>query len=153
MTSALLDTGAATARVRAARDFLLAHREDYDTAYRDFRWPEVERFNWALDWFDGLAAEGGERLALWIVEEDGSECRRSFAELSARSNQVANWLREQGVGAGDRMIVMLGNQVELWETDPGGDEAGRRDHPRDPAARARATSSTASSAATPATWS
>src|SRR6185436_14673918 len=61
------------------------------------------------------AADGGERLALWIVEEDGSECRRSFAELSARSNQVANWLRQQGVGREDRMIVMLGNQVELWE--------------------------------------
>ena len=115
MNSALLDNSAVTARVREARDFLLAHREDYDTAYRDFRWPAVDRFNWALDWFDGLAAEGGERLALWIVEEDGSECRRSFAELSARSNQVANWLRDQGVRRGDRMIVMLGNQVELWE--------------------------------------
>ena len=120
--------------MRAARDFLLAHREDYDTAYREFRWPAVDQFNWALDWFDALAAEGGERLALWIVEEDGSECRRSFAELSARSNQVANWLRDHGVRRGDRMIVMLGNQVELWETDAGGDEARRRDHPCDPAA-------------------
>ena len=76
----------------------------------------MDPFNWALDWFDVLAAEDGERLALWIVEEDGRECRRSFAELSARSDQVANWLREQGVGRGDRMILMLGNQVELWET-------------------------------------
>ncbi len=115
MTHALLDTTPGAARVRAARDFLLAHREDYDTAYRDFRWPEVDHFNWALDWFDRLAAEGGERLALWIVEEDGSERKCSFAELTARSNQVANWLRDQGVTRGDRMIVMLGNQVELWE--------------------------------------
>ena len=115
MNSALLDNSAVTARVREARDFLLAHREDYDTAYRDFRWPAVDRFNWALDWFDGLAAEAGDRLALWIVEEDGSECRRSFAELSARSNQVANWLRDHSVRRGDRMIVMIGNQVELWE--------------------------------------
>ena len=116
MTESLLDAGAGTARFRAARDFLLAHREDYGTAYREFRWPAVDQFNWALDWFDLLAAESGERPALWIVEEDGRECRRSFAELSVRSNRVANWLREQGVGRGDRMIVMLGNQVELWET-------------------------------------
>ena len=102
--------------LREARDFLLAHRDDYDTAYREFRQPELEAFNWALDWFDVLAAEGGERPALWIVEHDGSEARRTFAELSARSNQVANWLREQGVARGDRIIVMLGNQVELWET-------------------------------------
>jgi acetyl-CoA synthetase len=95
---------------------VLSHREDYDTAYGDFRWPPLERFNWALDWFDVIAAERGERPALWIVEEDGRELRRSFGELSVRSNRVANWLREQGVGRGDRMIVMLGNQVELWET-------------------------------------
>jgi acetyl-CoA synthetase len=100
-------------QLREARDFLLAHRDDYDTAYREFRWPALDRFNWALDWFDGLA---GDRPALWIVEPDGSETRRTFAELSARSNQVANWLREQGVARADRVIVMLGNQVELWET-------------------------------------
>jgi acetyl-CoA synthetase len=100
-------------QLREARDFLLAHRDDYETAYREFRWPALEEFNWALDWFDGLASE---RPALWIVEPDGSETRRTFAELSARSNQVANWLREQGVARADRVIVMLGNQVELWET-------------------------------------
>ena len=30
---------AGTDAFRAARDFLLAHREDYDTAYEKFRWP------------------------------------------------------------------------------------------------------------------
>ncbi len=33
-----------------------------------------------------------------------------------RSDQVAAWLAEQGVRRGDRVMVMLGNQVELWET-------------------------------------
>ena len=100
----------------AAREFLLSHREDYDTAYRDFRWPEITEFNWALDHFDDAAARRGDERALWIVEQDGSEAHWTFAELSARSNQVANWLREQGVARGDRVILMLGNQVELWET-------------------------------------
>jgi acetyl-CoA synthetase len=100
----------------AAREFLFAHREDYDVAYRDFRWPEIAEFNWALDHFDAVAAERGEQRALWIVEQDGSEAYWTFRELSARSNQVANWLRDQGVARGDRIILMLGNQVELWET-------------------------------------
>src|SRR5262245_16103397 len=114
---ATLETGTATARLRAARDFLLTHREDYATAYRDYRPPDLDEFNWALDWFDAIAAgERGGSPALWIVEPDGSEARRTFAELAARSNQVANWLREHGVARGDRVIVMLGNQVELWET-------------------------------------
>jgi acetyl-CoA synthetase len=100
---------------RAARDFLLRHREDYATAYERFRWPELGEFNWALDWFDPNARDN-DGTALWIVEEDGSERRWSYADLSRRSNQVANWLRERGVRRGDRVIVMLGNQVELWET-------------------------------------
>jgi acetyl-CoA synthetase len=102
----------------AAREFLLAHRDDYDTAYREFRWPEIDEFNWALDHFDAVAADPdrGSARALWIVEQDGSEASWTFAELAARSNKVANWLREQGVARGDRIILMLGNQVELWET-------------------------------------
>ncbi|WAL63376.1 AMP-binding protein [Amycolatopsis cynarae] len=103
---------------RQARDYLLAHREDYDTAYREFAWPMPEEFNWALDWFDVIARapENAQRYALWIVEEDGSEGRWTFPELSERSNRVANWLRGHGVRRGDRLILMLGNQVELWET-------------------------------------
>jgi acetyl-CoA synthetase len=102
----------------AARDFLLKNREDYDTALRDFRWPELDEFNWALEHFDVVAAdpERGARRALWIVESDGSEAHWTFAEMAERSNRVANWLRDRGVGRGDRIILMLGNQLELWET-------------------------------------
>jgi acetyl-CoA synthetase len=100
---------------RAARDFLLAHRNDYATAYAGFQWPKLFEFNWALDWFDPMA-QGNDAPALWIVEEDGRERRMSFAQMSARSNQVANWLRGLGVASGDRLLLMLGNQVELWET-------------------------------------
>lgn len=102
---------------RAARDQLLALRHDYGQARSTFEWPRLEEFNFALDWFDAIAADPatGSNPALVIVEQDGSATRRSFAELSARSNQVANWLRGQGVKRGDRMVIMLGNQVELWE--------------------------------------
>jgi acetyl-CoA synthetase len=105
------------ATFRAARDFLLANAEDYETAYRGFRWPDVIGFNWALDWFDGvLAAETPDRPALWIVEEDGSELKLTFAELADRSSRVAGWLWAHGVRRGDRILLILGNQVELWET-------------------------------------
>ncbi len=100
---------------RAARDLLLRHRSDYEAAVRAFRWPELDAFNWAIDWFDTIAA-GNERPALWVVEGDGSERKLSFEELSERSSRVAGWLRDHGVARGDRTIVMLGNQVELWET-------------------------------------
>ena len=97
-----------------ARDFLLAHRTDYATAYRDFAWPRLTGFNWALDHFDRMAA-GNDRPALWIVEEAGEERKVTFAQLRERSNQVANWLRALGVRRGDRVLLMLGNEVALWE--------------------------------------
>lgn len=101
-------------RFLAARDFLQANREDYDTAYRDFRWPTFSEFNWALDYFDVMARDN-DAPALWIVEEDGREAKLSFAEMARRSNQAANWLRSLGVARGDRVLLMLGNEVPLWE--------------------------------------
>ena len=87
------------------RDGLLAGRTHLG-------WPELTHFNWALDHFDAI---GGDRLALWIVEEDGSEGTRTFAELTERSNRVANHLRRLGVQRGDHVLLMLGNVVPLWE--------------------------------------
>ncbi|HEY1103057.1 MAG TPA: AMP-binding protein, partial [Burkholderiaceae bacterium] len=97
-----------------ARQFLLDHRTDYDTAYAGFQWPQLDNFNWALDYFDTMA-RGNDAPALWIVEEDGREEKRSFAQMAERSNQVANWLRSLGVQRGDRVLLMLGNERPLWE--------------------------------------
>jgi acetyl-CoA synthetase len=97
-----------------ARDYLLAHRDDYGTALRGFVWPRMERFNWALDYFDAMAAENG-KPALLLVEEDGAQTTRTFAELARRSNQTANFLRALGVRRRDPILVMLGNQAALWE--------------------------------------
>jgi acetyl-CoA synthetase len=102
---------------KAARNVLLDHHGDYAAAYEGFTWPELHSFNWARDWFDGvLAVEHADAPALWIAEEDGSEGRWTFGELSERSSQVAGWLRARGVRRGDRILLVLGNQVELWET-------------------------------------
>jgi acetyl-CoA synthetase len=103
--------------LRAARDLLLEHRTDYATARREFRWPRPAEFNFAFDWFDGvLTAEHPHQVALRIIEQDGTDASYTFAELAARSDQLAGWLRGEGVGRGTHVLVLLGNQVELWET-------------------------------------
>src|SRR5512137_1511025 len=99
---------------RRARDFLVQHRTDYATAYREFTWPVLDRFNWALDWFD-VIAEGNGRTAVHLVEEDGSEVKVSYAELADRSNRVAMYLRHHGVKRGDRLLMMLPNRIQIWE--------------------------------------
>jgi acetyl-CoA synthetase len=103
-----------------ARAFLLKHRTDYDKAVADFRWPDPAPFNWTLDWFDAeLArnADSKDRTALWIVDAGSNrETKLSFKALSRRSNQVANFLRAQGLKRGDHLLLLLGNVIPLWET-------------------------------------
>ena len=106
----------ATANLRAARDQLTALRTDYAQALEEFRWPDVgASFNWAHDWFDTWARDN-DRPGLVVVEDDGSRAEYSFADLVRRSDQVAGLLADAGLGKGDSVIVMLGNQVELWES-------------------------------------
>lgn len=97
-----------------ARDFLLTHREDLARATAGFRWPALEHFNWALDYFD-VEAKSNDRPALWLVDESGAESRLTYAQMSERSNRVANFLRARGVKRGDRVLVMLPNAIPLWE--------------------------------------
>ena len=105
---------------KEARAFLLKHRTDYDKAVADFRWPDPVDFNWALDWFDAELARDANsknRTALWIVDAGSNrETKLSFEVLSRRSNQVANFLRAQGLKRGDHLLLLLGNVIPLWET-------------------------------------
>ncbi|HKA95537.1 MAG TPA: AMP-binding protein, partial [Streptosporangiaceae bacterium] len=103
------------AAFRAARDLLLRYRDDYVAARREFSWPALDEFNWALDWFDVIAAEHPDRLALRIIADGDAAAQLSYGELAARSGQVANWLSDLGARRGDRLLLMLGNVAPLWE--------------------------------------
>jgi acetyl-CoA synthetase len=104
-----------TDALKTARDFLLAHREDYATARRDFRWPQLDRFNFALDWFDVIARER-DREALRVVHQDGAVVSKRFSDLARQSDRLANYLRSLGVHRGDTVLLMLGNIAPLWES-------------------------------------
>ena len=67
---------------RAARDQLVELITDYERAVAEFDWPRLTgAFNWATDWFD-VIARGNARPALWIVEQDGTERKVTFAEMA-----------------------------------------------------------------------
>jgi acetyl-CoA synthetase len=100
--------------LKAARDFLVAHRDDYDAARAGFRWPRFTHFNFALDWFDVVARER-DREALRVVAANGGIESRRYSELSEASDRAANFLRALGVTKGDVILLMLDNVVPLWE--------------------------------------
>jgi acetyl-CoA synthetase len=102
-------------RLIAARDLLLRLREDLPAAGHEFQWPRFEEFNWARDYFDVIARDN-DAPALRVVSGGGADESLTFAHLARRSSQVANFLAAQGVGAGDRILIMLANVVPLWET-------------------------------------
>lgn len=105
----------ATQQFLGARDLLLELRSDCGRAGREFRWPVLEEFNWARDYFDTIPLRN-DRLALRVVDDDGADHTRTFSQLCSRSRQVASLLRSQGIRARDNVLVMLGNVVPLWET-------------------------------------
>ena len=98
-----------------ARNLLIKQRTHYEAAYAEFSWPKLDKFNWAIDYFDAIA-QNNTAPALHIVEDSGLQSVLSYEELSKRSNQVANWMFEQGVRKSDRILLMIGNEVPLWET-------------------------------------
>src|SRR3954449_11204267 len=115
MTSTVDEAGV-TATYRAARNSLLALRGDHARALEEFAFPDLgNRWNWGIDWFDAVA-RGNDRACLTIVEQDEASQSYSYDEMAHRSDQVAAHLARLGVRRGDSVVLMLGNQVELWES-------------------------------------
>jgi acetyl-CoA synthetase len=101
-------------RFRAARDLLLRLRDDLAAAGREFQWPRLDEFNWVRDYFDVIARDNHD-LALRVVGAGDTEESLTFAQFARRTSQVANFLVSRGVRPGDRILLMLGNVVPLWE--------------------------------------
>ena len=72
--------------IRELRDLLLEHREDWAAAREAFAWPQLDEFNWALDFFDPLA-RGNEATGLLVIEVTPGSIRirkRVLAESDRR---------------------------------------------------------------------
>jgi len=87
---------------------------DYEKEYAAFTWEVPERFNFARDIVDKWA-EDPEKMAMWCVEGDGSESKRTFLDFSRASRRLANVLTSQGIKRGDVAIAILNRNPEWWE--------------------------------------
>ncbi|WP_035589730.1 acyl-CoA synthetase [Hippea jasoniae] len=95
------------------RDFLL-NVKSYEEAKKGFEWPEVDEFNWALDFFDPMAKDNNRQALIW-ADEEGCSKIMTFDELRRKSNQVANMLEDLGLQKGDRVFIIVEAIPEVHE--------------------------------------
>lgn len=88
---------------------------DYAAERARYRWAAPEKFNFARDVLDVWAEKDPSHLALWWIDDHGTEIKRTFADLCARSRRLCNVLADLGVRRGDTVICMLGRNIEWWE--------------------------------------
>ena len=73
-----------------------------------------ERFNYAYDVADALAAEEPERTALVWCDDHGGEATFTFAELKEHSDRAAALFAELGIRRGDAVMLILRRSPEYW---------------------------------------
>jgi len=87
---------------------------DYDKTYKEFKWEVPEYFNFAGDVIDKWAKDP-DKLAMWWLDDAGTEIKRTFLELGNASKRLANLLVSRGVKKGDVVMVILPRNIEWWE--------------------------------------
>ena len=113
--------GLETVRPRSERAPLVVDRfveTDEDLAGRllHVRFKNVERFNFAFDIVDAIAAKYPEKLAMLHVSDHLTERRFTFKEISETSNQIANYFLSLGIGKGDKVMLVLKRHYQFWPT-------------------------------------
>lgn len=88
---------------------------DYDKTYAEFKLEVPEYFNFAGDVIDKWA-EDPDKLAMLWVDDEGTEIRKTFLDLSKASKKLANLLTSQGIKKDDVVMVILPRNIEWWET-------------------------------------
>ncbi|MEJ0078927.1 MAG: acyl-CoA synthetase [Alphaproteobacteria bacterium] len=86
---------------------MLPNIRDYDQLIREFRWPQLARFNIGVDVCDKWAAADPDRVAIQNIRADGRPEEISFGWLRETSNRLANSLTAFGIARGDRVAILL----------------------------------------------
>jgi acetyl-CoA synthetase len=92
---------------------LLPRLDNYDDIYRQFRWQVPARYNIGVDVCDRWADVEPGRLAILHVHSDGREDAITYGAMREMSNRLANVLRAQGIGRGDRVAILLPQAPEV----------------------------------------
>lgn len=78
------------------------------------RFKKINRFNFAFDLVDELAAREPDKLALLHISNDGTERRITFEDVRKQSARCANYFKALGIKKGDRVMLILKRHYQFW---------------------------------------
>lgn len=73
-----------------------------------------ERFNFAFDVVDAIAAKNPDKLAMLHIDRDKKERRFTFMDISRLSSRAANYFISLGIKKGDRVMLVLKRNYQFW---------------------------------------
>jgi acetyl-CoA synthetase/medium-chain acyl-CoA synthetase len=77
--------------------------------------PPPEHYNFCADIVEQLAATRGDKVALWWATEEGkSQHQFTFAEIAREARKASAVFAANGIGKGDRVVVILQRVPQWW---------------------------------------
>ena len=88
--------------------------DSYEDLYKNFKISIPDNFNFAYDVVDEYAKTEPKREALVWCDDNDEAHIFTFKDLSLASQRTANFLVEQGIQKGDRVMLILRRRYEFW---------------------------------------
>ncbi len=88
--------------------------KSYEDLYKNFKITIPNDFNFAYDVVDEYAKTEPKREALVWCDDNDEDHIFTFKDLSLASQRTANFLVEQGIQKGDRVMLILRRRYEFW---------------------------------------
>ena len=103
-------------------------KDDKDRAYKKFidveenehgtptsiKFKNEEKFNFAFDIVDAVAAREPNKLCMLHVSKDLTERRFTFLDMKKNSNRCANYFKSLGIKKGDKVLLVLKRHYQFW---------------------------------------
>lgn len=88
--------------------------EDENGVLKKIDFKNEDRFNFAFDIVDKIAAKSPDKLAMLHISKDKTERRFTFNDMKRASNQCANYFKSLGIKKGDRVMLVLKRHYQFW---------------------------------------
>ena len=97
----------------AANKFIKTHTDE-NGVLDGIEFSNEDKFNFGFDIVDRIAGYKPDKLAMLHVSSDGEERRFTFSDMKRLSNKAANMFESQGIGKGDKVMLVLKRHWQFW---------------------------------------